>query len=217
MKLLNSLGPNPRIVRMFLLEKGLEIPFEEIDILAADNRRAPYLANNPGGQMPSLILDNGRCISETVAICEYLEDLHPTPPLIGADPFERAEQRMWQRRVELNITENLYNAFRYSVGLELFQDRVHCLPEAAPGLAEITQEKLVWLDQLMGRNAWICGDRFTLADMVLFCALDFGEGVGQAIDANNLNISAWFGRMMTRDSAYESRHPDSFESDQRGV
>ncbi len=217
MRLLNSLGPNPRIVRMFLCEKALAIPFEEVDILAAENRRPPYTARNPGGQMPSLLLDDGTCIAETVAICEYLEDLHPAPALIGTTPEEKAEQRMWQRRVELNITENLYNAFRYSVGLEVFRDRMHCLPEAAPGLAAIVLEKLAWLDPLLGRKAWICGERFTLADIILFCALDFGEGVGQSIDPALVNVNAWFARVMTRDSAHDSLHPDGAASGRRGV
>lgn len=217
MKLLNSLGPNPRIVRMFLLEKDLTIEFEEVDILAAENRKPPYTDRNPGGQMPSLVLDDGRCIAETVAICEYLEDLHPEPALIGSTPEEKAEQRMWQRRVELNITEHMYNAFRYSVGLEVFRDRVHCLPEAAPGLAAIAREKHEWLNDLMGRNAWICGERFTLADIILFCALDFCEGVGQSFDPGLINLSAWFGRVMTRDSAHASLHPDGHASGRRGV
>ncbi|MEQ8661746.1 MAG: glutathione S-transferase family protein [Gammaproteobacteria bacterium] len=217
MKLLNSLGPNPRIVRMFLLEKGLGIPFEEVDILAAENRRPPYTERNPGGQLPSLVLADGTCIAETVAICEYLEDLHPTPALIGATPLEKAEQRMWQRRIELNITENLYNAFRYSVGLEIFRERMHCLPEAAPGLTAIVQEKLAWLDGLMGRRSWICGERFTLADIILYCALDFGEGVGQPLDSGLLNVNAWFARMMTRNSAHDSLHPDGAASGRRGV
>ena len=145
MKLLDALGPNPRAVRMFLHEKQLDLPCEQIDILGAANRRPPFSEFNPGGQLPALLLDDGSCIAETVAICEYLEDLHPAPPLIGSTPREKAETRMWQRRVELNITENLYNAFRYSVGLEIFRDRMHCLPEAAPGLASIVQEKLAWM------------------------------------------------------------------------
>ena len=217
MKLLNSLGPNPRMVRMFLLEKGLDIPFEEVDILGAENRRPPYTTNNPGAQMPALLLDDGTCIAETVAICEYLEDLHPQPPLIGSSAIEKAEHRMWQRRVELNITENLYNAFRYSVGLEVFRERMHCLPEAAPGLAQIVQEKLAWLDALIADRDYLCGDRFTLADIILFCALDFGEGVGQPIDPGLLHINAWFAQMMTRESAHDSLHPGGAESGRRGV
>lgn len=217
MKLLNSPGPNPRIVRMFLLEKGLEIPFEEIDILGAENRQKNYLEMNPAGQVPTLVLDDGTCISETVAICEYLEDLYPSKPLIGVTPEEKASHRMWQRRLELNITENLYNSFKYSVGLELFKDRVHCLPEAANGLAEIVAEKLVWLNDLMDRKTFVCGEQFSLADIILFCALDFGEGVGQNIDNSLISINAWFSRMYTRDSAYDSLHPEGIATGQQGV
>ena len=217
MNFLNAPGPNPRIVRMFLLEKGLIIPFEEIDILEGQNRKSSYLDLNPAGQLPSLILDNGKCISETVAICEYLEEIFPDGSLIGTTAIERAVNRMWLRRVEQNITENLYNSFRYSLGLELFRNRVHCIPEAAQGLAAIVQEKLVWLDRLMHRKIYVCGDKFTLADIVLFCALDFGEGVGQQIDNSLININAWFSRMYTRDSAYGSLHPDGASTGRQGV
>ena len=108
MKIYDSLGPNPRALRMFLLEKGITIPASPVDLLGAENRRPPYTDRNPGGQVPALELDDGRVIGETVAIFEYLEERHPTPPLIGTTAEERAETRMWQRRVELNITEHLY-------------------------------------------------------------------------------------------------------------
>jgi glutathione S-transferase len=217
MKLLDALGPNPRAVRMFLHEKALALPCDDIDILGAANRRAPYTELNPAGQLPALLLDDGTCIAETVAICEYLEDLHPEPPLIGATPREKAETRMWQRRVEFNITENLYNAFRFSVGLEMFRDRMPCLPEAAPGLARIAQDRLAWLDGLIGRRSWLCGERFTLADIILFCALDFGEGAGQPLDAGLINVNAWFARVVTRDSAHVSLHPEGIASGRRGM
>jgi glutathione S-transferase len=217
MKLINSPGPNPRIVRMFLLEKGITIPFQEIDILEGENRQSRYLDLNPAGQVPSLVLDNGTCISETVAICEYLEEIFPDNTLIGSTTIEKALNRMWLRRIEQNITENLYNSFRYSLGLELFRDRVYCIPEAAQGLSLIVQEKLVWLDHLMHRKIYVCGNDFTLADIVLFCALDFGEGVGQQIDNSLININAWFSRMYTRDSAYASLHPDGTATGRQGV
>src|SRR5258706_11871980 len=145
MQLYDSFGPNPRAMRMYLGEKGIKIPIKEIDLLKAENRKPPYTDKNPGGQMPALELDNGSTLAETVAICEYLEEKHPTPALIGATAEERAEERMWQRRIELNITENMYNGFRYAEGLQLFKDRMHCLPEAATGLKAIVQEKLEWL------------------------------------------------------------------------
>jgi glutathione S-transferase len=206
MRLYNSLGPNPRCVRMFTAEKGITLPTIELDILGAENRRAPYTDKNPGGQMPALELDNGSVLGETVAICEYLEDKHPTPALVGATPEEKAETRMWQRRVELNITENLYNGFRYAEGLRMFKDRMHCLPEAATGLKAIVQEKLEWLDKLMEGKTFIVGNRLTLPDIILYVALDFGAGVGQKIDPKLKNITAWFKRMNERPSATASLH-----------
>lgn len=207
MKFYNSLGPNPRCVRMFMAEKGIDIPDKiEIDILGAENRKPPYTEKNPGGQMPALELDNGRVLGETVAICEYLEDKYPTPALIGTTPEEKAETRMWQRRVELNITENLYNAFRFSEGLQMFKDRMHCLPEAADGLKAIVRERLEWLDKLMEGKSFIVGERFTLPDIILYVALDFGAGVGQKLDPNLKNMNAWFARVNARPSAAASLH-----------
>jgi glutathione S-transferase len=201
MKLLTSIGPNPRTVRMFLLEKGLSLPQVEIDLLAGENRRAPYTERNPAGQLPSLELDDGRVIAETVVICEYLEELHPSPPLIGTTPAERAETRMWQRRVELGITEHLYNAFRFAEGIELFRPRLRVLPEAAEGLKAIVRDKLGWLDGLLVDKQFLCGERFTLADIVLFSALDFGRTVGQPFDPALRNIARWFERVAARPSA----------------
>ena len=99
MKVYDSFGPNPRALRMFLREKGIELTKIDVDLLGAENRRAPYTERNPGGQVPALELDDGRVLGETVAIFEYLEEKHPTPPLVGRTPEERAETRQWQRRV----------------------------------------------------------------------------------------------------------------------
>ncbi|HIF09644.1 MAG TPA: glutathione S-transferase, partial [Sneathiellales bacterium] len=99
---------------MFLTEKGISLPSEELDLMGGENRRPPYTDKNPGGQMPALELEDGTVIAETVAIFEYLEEKNPSPALVGSNAEERAETRMWQRRIELGITENLYNGFRYS-------------------------------------------------------------------------------------------------------
>jgi glutathione S-transferase len=217
MKFYNSLGPNPRCVRMFMAEKGITVPTAEINILGAENRKAPYTDKNPGGQMPALELDNGSTLGETVAICEYLEEKNPKPALIGTTAEERAETRMWQRRIELNITEHLYNGFRYAEGLQMFKDRMHCLPEAAAGLKAIVQEKLAWLDKLMDGKQFIVGNRFTLTDMILFSALDFGAGVGQTIDPSLKNLTAWFDRVAARPSAAASLYPADKAAGMRGV
>jgi glutathione S-transferase len=216
MKIYDSMGPNPRALRMFLFEKGIKIPTAAVDLLGAENRQPPYTDRNPGGQIPALELDDGRVLGETVAIFEYLEEKHPTPPLIGTTAEERAETRMWQRRVELNITENLYNAFRYAEGLALFQSRMRCLPEAADGLKAIVRDKLVWLDGLMAGKPFVAGKRFTIADIILYCALDFGATVGQSADPALGNLAAWMTRVAARPSANASLHEAAASMGMRG-
>lgn len=201
MKFYNSIGPNPHVVKMFMKEKGINLPFVEIDIMKGDNRREPYLSKNPSGQMPALELDNGTVLAEITAICEYLEERHPEKPLIGTTAEERAETRMWTRRVDLNICEPLANGFRYSAGLPMFKDRMRCLPEAADGLKSIAQDKLSWLDAQLGEKEFLAGKRMTLADILLFCFLDFGVAVGQPINTANKHVVAWYERMKARPSA----------------
>lgn len=204
MKFYNSIGPNPRVVKMFMKEKGIEIPFEEVDLLKGDNRREPYLSKNPAGQMPALELDNGAVIAEITAICEYLDEAFPANPLVGVTPEERAETRMWTRRVDLNICEPLTSGFRYAEGLGLFKDRMRCLPEAAAGLKAIAQDKISWLDKQLDGREFLAGKRLTLADILLFCFLDFGASVGQPLNPDNKNVVAWFERMKARPSAAAS-------------
>src|SRR5580698_4192073 len=145
MKFYNSIGPNPRVVRMFMAEKGITIPMEEVDLMKGDNRREPYLKKNSIGQMPALELDSGHCVTEITVICEYLEDVHPNPPLIGTTPEQKAETRKWTRRIDLNICEPMANGFRYSEGLPLFKDRIVTVPEAADGLKKIARNRIEWL------------------------------------------------------------------------
>jgi glutathione S-transferase len=209
MKVYDSFGPNPRALRMFLHEKGLDLPKADVDLLGAENRRAPYTDRNPGGQVPALELDDGRVLGETVAIFEYLEEKHPKPALVGTTPEERAETRQWQRRIELKITEHLYNGFRFAEGIELFKPRMRVLPEAADGLKATARDNLAWLDGLLAGRTFLAGDRFTIADIILYCALDFGRGVGQPFDPSLKNVAAWFERVSGRPSAAASLHPMS--------
>jgi glutathione S-transferase len=204
MKLYTGLGPNPRTVRMFLAEKEVKVPLEQVDLMSAENRRAPYTAKNPAGQLPCLELDDGTFLSEILPICEYLEETHPRPPLVGSTPEERAITRMWARRIDLNIVEPMANGFRFAEGLMLFKDRIRCIPQAADDLKATAREKLAWLDGLMGSNKWIAGDRFTLADIFLFAFLDFGRTVGQPIDPGLKWVNPWFARVEARPSAAAS-------------
>src|SRR3954453_5234876 len=173
MKLYDSIGPNPRVVRMFLAEKGIEMPKQTVDLRGGENRQEEHLKRNPHGQMPALELDDGSYLCEITAICEYLEEKHPDPPMIGSTPEQRAECRMWTRRVDLNICEPLLNGFRFAEGLKLFQKRILCVPEASPGLKKIAADRVRWLDGQLAGKDYLCGSRFTLADILLYCGLDF--------------------------------------------
>ena len=202
MKFYNSIGPNPRVVRMFAAEKGIKLPLVEVDLLKGENRQSAYMTKNAAGQMPCLELDDGSTISEVTAICEYLEETHPTPALIGTNAKERAETRQWTRRADLNIVEPMANGFRYSEGLPLFQNRIVTLPEAAAGLKRIAQDRLKWLDgQMADGREFVCGKRFTMADILLFAFIDFGNTVGQKLDPELKNINLWFARVKARPSA----------------
>jgi len=200
MKLINSIGPNPQVVRTFAAEKGITLQMETIDIMKGENRQGDYLKKNPTGGSPCLELDNGTYLSEITAICEYLEEKFPAKPLIGATPEERAETRMWTRRIDLYVCEPLANGFRYSEGLPMFKSRVTTLPEAAEGLKRLAQEKITWIDGLIAGREFICGKRLTLADILLYSFLAFGTQVGQPLNDKNANIKAWFGRMAARPS-----------------
>jgi len=216
MKLYNSLGPNPRIVRMFLAEKGLEVETVEVDLMAGENRHAEYLQKNPSGQLPALELEDGSFVSEVTAICEYIEDIAPKPPLIGTNAAEKAETRMWTRKLDLNIAEPMANGFRFGEGLELFKNRVHCIPQAAEDLKATAREWIARLDGWMNGRQFVCGDRFTLADVHLYGMLDFFASVGQSVDPSLTNVHAWLARVGARPSAEGSLHAAAAAVGMRG-
>ena len=200
MKLYNSIGPNPHVVRMFIAELGLDIETIEMDLIAGENRQEEHLKRNPSGQSPTLELEDGSFLSEITAICEYLDEIQGNTDLMGKTPEERASTRMWTRRVDLQIIEPLTTGFRYSEGLEFFKSRMQTIPEAADGLKSIAQEKLAWLNGEMDGKDFICGDRFSLADIMLFCFVAFGATVGQNLSKENTNITSWYNRVKERSS-----------------
>jgi glutathione S-transferase len=202
MKLYDSIGPNPRVVRMFAAEKGIEIERVAIDLWGGENRQAPYQAKNVTGTTPALELPSGEAVCEITAICEYLEELRPSPALIGTTPEERAETRMWARRIDLGVIEPMVNGFRATEGRPLFAQRIKLVSEAAGAeLKAIARDKIVWLDgQLRGRT-YVCGERFTLADVLLFAFMDFGAQVAQPMPAEAAWLRDWFDRVKARPSA----------------
>jgi glutathione S-transferase len=202
LKLFNSMGPNPKLVRMFAAEKGFAFSeVVEVDLGGGENRQAAYLGKNPAGQLPSVEIDGGQFISETIAICELIEEEQPSPPLLGATRAERAETRMWLRRAEWKVVQPMADGFRFAEGLPIFQDRIRTLPDAADGLKAIGRDGLEWFDaQLAGRTTLVPG-RFTLADIALFSFAEFGAMVGQPLDPSLKNVAAWFEATKERPSA----------------
>ena len=202
MKLYNSVGPNPHMVRMFMAEKGITMDMVDVDIRGGENRQSEYMTNvNPRGQCPALVTDGGDIITEITAICEYLDEVGDGPSLIGDTPEQRAETRMWTRRIDLNICETLGTAFRSGPGLKMFESRIHVVPHAAGDYSEIAQEQIAWLDGAMAGKQFVCGDRLTMADILLFAFLMFGTSFKQPPADSNANILAWMERMKARPSA----------------
>src|ERR1700744_5233520 len=178
-----------------MAEKGIEMPKQTVDLRGGENRQAEHLKRNPHGQMPTLELDDGSYLSEITAICEYLEEKKPEPALIGTTPEERAECRLWTRSVEINICEPLLNGYRFGEALKFFEKRIPVVPEASAGLKMIAANRLQWLDgQMADGRKYLCGTPFTLADILLFCWLDFGALAGQSFDPANTTSKAWFDR-----------------------
>lgn len=200
----DAVSPAPRCLRMFLLEKEIKIPAVTIDVFSGENRESEFLAVNPAGQTPALSCNDGTTLSEAVTIAEYLEELHPDLPLIGRTPEERAQTRQWWRRVELNVTEFIHNAYHYAEGIERFKPRIPVVPEGAEGMKRVAQDRLRWLDE-MGEGSYLCGDRFSAADIWLYVWLDFAQTVNQPFDHHLPWIGPWFERVERRPAAARSR------------
>lgn len=199
MKLYDAAGPNPRVVRMFLLEKSLEIPTAVMVLGTGENRSPAHLARNPLGQVPVLETDSGACISETTAICEYLEEIYPEPPLIGRSADERGETRMWTRRVDLMICEPVMYGFRFGpVGSRLSGGRFPMEPRAADAMQAVARANLAWFDSQLVDRSFLCGDRFSLADVLLYCFLQYGIEVGQALQPEWTALADWHDRVGAR-------------------
>ena len=201
MKLYNSIGPNPHVVRMFIHELGLELETVDVDLMAGENRQVDHLTRNPSGQMPTLELDNGNFVSEITVICDYLDEQQGYTDLMGKTSEARAETRMWTRRIDLQIVEPLTNGFRFSEGHDFFKDRLRLIPQAADDLKTLAQERITWLDGQIKDKEYICGDRFSLADIMFYCFLNFGTTVGQPLNEDNKNVVNLYNKIHSRQSA----------------
>jgi glutathione S-transferase len=193
-------APNPRRVRVYLAEKGLSVPLEQVDITRRANRTPEFLAKNPRGGIPVLELDDGSCIAESIAICRYFEALHPEPPLFGKGAREQAEVEMWQRRIELGLLVPVGMVWVH--GSPLTARLVRQIPEAAEQNRRVVASFLEWLDGELERREFVCGPRYTVADITLLCTLDFAtQLVGIEVDPALARLARWHRAASSRPSA----------------
>jgi glutathione S-transferase len=184
----NGTAPSPRRVRIFLAEKGLDVPLQRLAI-HEENRTEEFRKKNLGGTLPVLELDDGTCIAESVAICRYLEELHPEPSLFGTTPLERAHVEMWTRRVELW----LYLPIEFAGFLE---------GEAQELFRKGCQRTVRRFDTVLAEREFLAGDRYTMADAFALSAVDFGLAyAGFTIDASHTHFLRWHGAVSARPSA----------------
>jgi glutathione S-transferase len=195
----STFAPNPRRVRIFLAEKGVEVPVVQVDIGKAENRRPEFRAKNPMAGVPVLELEDGRFVAESVAICRYFEETHPDPPLMGVDPEDRAIVEMWNRRMELEIMRRATDAFRNTH--EFFKGRITQVPEYGELRAREAPEKLAWLDEELADRDFVAGDRFSIADITALVGIDFGRVVGLRVQPEHKNLSRWYEAVSSRPSA----------------
>ncbi|HMO73866.1 MAG TPA: glutathione S-transferase family protein [Sphingopyxis sp.] len=207
MKLYQSVGPNPRVVLMYLAETGVAVERRFIDIMAGENREGEFRAKSPLGHTPLLELDDGTCIAESLAICEYLDETLGGHAMLGATAEERARTRMLARMIDQLVVVPMTAGFRGAEGLAMFQSRLLCLPDAAADLKRLAADGLAALDRFAGAGPWVAGERFSLADILLYSFVEFGAMVGQPPDPSLTNVAAWRGRVAERPSAAASANP----------
>jgi glutathione S-transferase len=200
-------APNPRRVRIFLAEKGIEVPKVEIDIPSGANRSPEYLAINPRGTIPTLQLDDGTIIDESIAICRYFELLQPEPNLMGRTPLEAARIESWQRRIEFDGMFAVASVFRNTA--PHFATRAQ--PGSAPDLPQIPAMAergrallpgfFAMLEARLGASEFLGGDRFSIADITALVTVDFARWIKARLPEENVHTRRWYEAVSARPSA----------------
>jgi glutathione S-transferase len=195
----NAMAPNPRRVRIFLAEKGITVPTEQVDIGKAVNRQPEFLAKNPFGGVPVLLLDDGTHLAESIAICRYFEELQPQPALFGEGAAERAKVEMWQRRMELGLFNMVTGCFQNTH--EFFKGRIQQSPDYGAVCKHNALDRLAWLDGQLATRKFIAGDKYTVADITALCAIDFGRAAQIRVPPELGNVNRWHKDVSSRPSA----------------
>jgi len=202
-----TLAPNPRRVRMFLAEKAVDVPSVQINTREAEQFNEDFLTVNPRGTVPTLVLDDGTVLTESISICRYFEELHPEPSLFGRSAKEKAVIDMWNRRVEIEGYAPAADVVRNS--LEMFHDRaIPGIPNGVPqipALAERGRQSFARfigrLDECLGASKFIAGDELSIADQTAFITFDFAKRGELEVPASAQNILRWQREMAARPSA----------------
>jgi glutathione S-transferase len=192
-------APNPRRVRIFLAEKGIELAETPLDLMRREHKSPEHRSRNSLGQVPTLVLDDGTAISETVAICRYLDEIRPDPPLFGATPVGRALVDMWIRRVEFQVMQPVGNFWRHA------HPRTAALLTQHKAFGESNRETygnaLKWLDRELAERPFIAGEAYSMADICALTTVDFADWIGLPVPDALANVTGWRARVSARPSA----------------
>ena len=195
----SSQAPSPRRVRMYAAEKGIPLTIVELDIAAGATRSAEYRAVNPLGEVPTLELEDGTRLTESLAICRYLEELHPEPNLFGRSPLERAVVNRWIDRLMFRAYLPTTHVFRH--GHPFWASRLRQIPEWAELQRDAVLAEFDALDALLATQPFVAGERFTMADIVAFTTVDFGRPSKLRVDASRPGLQRWYTAVGARPSA----------------
>jgi glutathione S-transferase len=201
MKILETrTAPNPRRVRIFLAEKGIEVPSEEMDLMKGALKTPDFTEKNWFQRVPVLLLDDGTAISETVAICRYFEEMKPEPPLFGTGALGRAKVEMWNRRMELGLFFSVAQAFRH-----LHPAMAHLEVPQVSAWGEANKPRaldiLGFMDRELAGRQYIAGDALSIADITALVAVDFMKPARIQRPTELKSLDRWYGEMSSRPSA----------------
>ncbi|MFM7084251.1 MAG: glutathione S-transferase family protein [Hyphomicrobium sp.] len=193
-------APNPRRVRMFLTEKGITVPFEQVDLMGGALQSDEFKKLNPYQRVPVLILDDGTVISETMAICRYFEEIYPAPSLMGTTPIQKAIIEMWNRRIELGLFQSITHVFRH-LHPKMGHLEIPQIKEWGEANRPKVLEHLQFLDEQLDKNRYISGDEFSVADITGFVAISFMKPAKLELPQEFKKIEEWYHRISLRPSA----------------
>jgi glutathione S-transferase len=192
-------APTPRRVRIFLAEKNIQMEYVQVDLQKGENLSKEMRAKNPIGKIPILELDDGTCISESDAICQYFEALQPEPLLFGETPLQKAQIAMWSKQVEFYLFMQIGMCFQHTTAY--FKDRMNPIKEYGVEAGINASKLLNVLNSRLENSPFVAGDEFSIADITTMCSIDFGHVVDVRMKEEHIALQEWYKRVSERPSA----------------